>query len=157
MCLRFPQILFRFDNPTLGNRRFTFHDLLCFFKCYLEPLYIFMRPFHFCLCQLKLCLIVNRIKLCIRNTDFLSRYGGEEFAIILPGTNREGACIVAEKVRRAIEMTRFYFQNQAIPVTISLGVTEVREADPEPETVFARADDAMYRAKREGRNRVCAL
>ncbi len=101
--------------------------------------------------------IINRIKLCIRNTDFLSRYGGEEFAIILPGTNREGACIVAEKVRRAIEMTRFYFQNQAIPVTISLGVTEVREADPEPETVFARADDAMYRAKREGRNRVCAL
>jgi diguanylate cyclase (GGDEF)-like protein len=101
--------------------------------------------------------IINRIKLCIRNTDFLSRYGGEEFAIILPGTNREGACIVAEKVRRAIEMTRFYFQNQAIPVTISLGVTEVRDPDPEPETVFSRADDAMYRAKREGRNRVCAL
>ena len=101
--------------------------------------------------------IINRIKLCIRNTDFLSRYGGEEFVIILPGTNREGACTVAEKVRRAIEMTRFYFQNQAIPVTISLGVTEVRETDPEPETVFARADDAMYRAKREGRNRVCAF
>jgi len=101
--------------------------------------------------------IINRIKLCIRNTDFLSRYGGEEFAIILPGTNREGACIVAEKVRRAIEMTRFYFQNQAIPVTISLGVTEVRDPDPEPEIVFSRADDAMYRAKREGRNRVCAL
>ncbi len=101
--------------------------------------------------------IINRIKLCIRTTDFLSRYGGEEFAIILPGTHRDGACIVAEKVRRAIEMTRFYFQNQAIPVTISLGVTEVKEADPEPETVFARADDAMYRAKREGRNRVCTL
>lgn len=101
--------------------------------------------------------IINRIKLCIRNTDFLARYGGEEFAIILPGTNREGACIVAEKVRRSIEMTRFYYQNQSIPVTISLGVTEVKSVDPEPETVFSRSDDAMYRAKREGRNRVCAL
>jgi diguanylate cyclase (GGDEF)-like protein len=101
--------------------------------------------------------IINRIKLCIRTTDFLSRYGGEEFTIILPGTHRDGASIVAEKVRRAIEMTRFYFQNQAIPVTISLGVTEVKEVDPEPETVFARADEAMYRAKREGRNRVCTL
>jgi diguanylate cyclase (GGDEF)-like protein len=101
--------------------------------------------------------IINRIKLCIRNTDFIARYGGEEFAIILPGTNREGACIVAEKVRRAIEMTRFYYQNQSLPVTISLGVTEVKSTDPEPETVFSRSDDAMYRAKREGRNRVCAL
>lgn len=98
--------------------------------------------------------IINRIKPSVRKVDFLARYGGEEFIIILPGTNSENACNVAEKVRQLIERTNFLFQGHKIPVTVSLGVTQVDPSDQEPQTIFVRVDEAMYEAKREGRNRV---
>jgi diguanylate cyclase len=99
--------------------------------------------------------IINRVKSCTRNTDFIARYGGEEFVIVLTGTNKEGAYVVAEKVRAVIERTRFCFQDKTLPVTISLGVAEISPSDRDVDSVFARADNAMYRAKGEGRNRVC--
>lgn len=99
--------------------------------------------------------IINRVKRCTRSTDFIARYGGEEFVILLTGTNKEGAFVVAEKVRRAIEKTRFSFQDKTLPVTISLGVSEIVAGDTDVDAVFMRADNAMYRAKGEGRNRVC--
>lgn len=75
--------------------------------------------------------------------------------IVLTGTNKEGAYVVAEKVRHVIEKTRFCFQDKTLPVTISLGVAEISPSDRDVDSVFARADNAMYRAKGEGRNRVC--
>ncbi len=99
--------------------------------------------------------IINRVKSCTRNTDFIARYGGEEFVILLTGTNKEGAYVVAEKVRRVIEKTRFSFQDNTLPVTISLGVSEISASDNDVDSIFSRADNAMYRAKSEGRNRVC--
>lgn len=99
--------------------------------------------------------IINRVKPCLRNSDFLARYGGEEFIIIITGTKKEDACQVAEKIRRIVEKTRFLFQGQEMPVTISLGVTEITSGDTGPEDLFKRVDSAMYKAKNTGRNRVC--
>ncbi|MHC1744347.1 MAG: GGDEF domain-containing protein [Syntrophobacteraceae bacterium] len=99
--------------------------------------------------------IINRVKSCTRNTDFIARYGGEEFVILLTGTNKEGAYVVAEKVRRVIAKTRFSFQEKTLPVTISLGVSEISASDNDVDSIFSRADSAMYRAKAEGRNLVC--
>ncbi len=101
-----------------------------------------------------LCEIVNRVRSSLRKVDFLARYGGEEFVAILPGTTRQNACVVAEKLRQHIERTAFLFQGKRVPVTISLGVTQVESSDSDPQSIFARADEAMYEAKRAGRNRV---
>jgi diguanylate cyclase len=97
--------------------------------------------------------IINRIRPTLRKMDFLVRYGGEEFIVILPGTTSENAVHVAEKLRQLIEKTTFLFQGQKVPVTISLGVTEVRPSDLDTQMLFVRVDEAMYEAKREGRNR----
>jgi diguanylate cyclase (GGDEF)-like protein len=62
---------------------------------------------------------------------------------------------IAEKIRLLIERTRFVYKDEEIPVTISVGVTEAQSTDVDSDTVLVRADDAMYQAKRKGRNRVC--
>ncbi len=98
--------------------------------------------------------IAARIKGGLRSSDFLARYGGEEFVAILAGTNRTDARTVAEKIRSVIERTHFRYRDTEIPVTISLGVTEVMSSDGGTEAIFVRADDAMYESKKSGRNRV---
>jgi diguanylate cyclase (GGDEF)-like protein len=100
--------------------------------------------------------IAQRIKSSLRDSDFLARYGGEELIAILHGCDCESAENVADKIRHRIEKTRFYFHNEIIPVTVSLGVTQIMPSDTEPETPFIRVDEAMYRAKRGGRNKVCS-
>ena len=97
--------------------------------------------------------IATRIRPSLRDSDFLARYGGEEFIIILPGTGEEDAHRVAEKIRSLIEKTRFVYQGAEVPVTISLGVTQVQSSDQDSELPFRRVDAAMYQAKKEGRNR----
>lgn len=106
-----------------------------------------------------LCLkeLINRIKPLLRDTDFLARYGGEEFIIILPETTNEGAAIAAEKIRTHIEKTEFLHKGEQVKVTISLGGTQVREADKTEAQIFERVDNAMYRAKQSGRNTVVML
>jgi diguanylate cyclase len=89
--------------------------------------------------------------------DFLARYGGEEFIILLAGTSKDNAQKVAEKARQLIEKTRFLYQGQEIPVTISLGVTQVEPEDKDSQVLFSRVDAAMYAAKKGGRNKVCVL
>jgi diguanylate cyclase len=88
-----------------------------------------------------LCEIVNRVRSSLRKVDFLARYGGEEFVAILPGTTRQNASMVAEKLRQHIERTAFLFQGKRVPVTISLGVTQVESSDTDPQSIFARADE----------------
>lgn len=99
--------------------------------------------------------IAKKVQSSIRRTDFLARYGGEELIAILHGAHAEDALQVAEKIRSRIEQTRFRYLETEIPVTISLGVTEVLPKDPDAEAPFLRTDEALYKAKREGRNRVC--
>lgn len=92
----------------------------------------------------------------IRPTDLLARFGGEEFAMILPDTSPEQAKITAERVRTAIESTRIAFNNEIhldIKVTLSLGVTSLMLGD-DISNLLTRADHALYLAKKNGRNRV---
>ncbi|MFZ2448135.1 MAG: diguanylate cyclase [Syntrophobacteraceae bacterium] len=98
--------------------------------------------------------LIKRIKPMLRETDFLARWGGEEFVILFPGTEVESASGVAERLRKAIENTRFLYNRQEIAVTVSIGVTEVKSGDMTLEAIFNRTDKAMYDAKRKGRNLV---
>jgi len=94
----------------------------------------------------------------LRGDDFLFRYGGDEFVIILPNNTRQTAFVVGEKVRQSIGRVEFkIFKNrdQLVRVTVSVGVAEMEKGD-DPGRFFARADKALYRAKKGGRNLVLA-
>ena len=99
--------------------------------------------------------VARLIKSCLRQSDFFARYGGEELIAVLHQCDAQNASKVAEKIRRRIENTRFCYRDDTISITISLGVTEAIESDIETETPFIRVDEAMYKAKLNGRNRVC--
>ena len=88
----------------------------------------------------------------LRGSDFIARYGGEEFVVLLPGTPADAAAAVAEKLRASIEACPFNFRGQRVTITMSFGISEFRALEA-PETVFDRADKALYKAKEEGRNR----
>ena len=87
----------------------------------------------------------------VRGTDFVARYGGEEFVMILIGTDATAASQTADKIRVGIENMGFHFHNKPVAVTASCGITTFR-GDDTPETIFDRADRALYRAKDGGRN-----
>jgi diguanylate cyclase len=91
----------------------------------------------------------------IRATDFVGRYGGEEFVMLMPGSTAEQAGQVANEIRKGIAAKSFRAGAKDLPITISCGYAAVSEGD-EPEAVFKRADEALYRAKENGRNR-CEL
>jgi len=91
----------------------------------------------------------------LRATDLIARYGGEEFAVILPETTKSEAMQVAERMRQAVE-TRINSGERTWPnkVTVSIGVATFPEDGKSGEQVLTAADQAMYVAKRQGRNRV---
>jgi diguanylate cyclase (GGDEF)-like protein len=96
------------------------------------------------------------LKKNIRKVDILSRYGGEEFIIILPHINLEGGLIVAEKLRRKVEEYRFGPSRDACRVTISIGVGSFNDrASLDRDSIIQALDKQLYKAKRAGRNRVC--
>lgn len=97
--------------------------------------------------------ILNRAK---RAEDFLARIGGEEFVLLLPMTTLDAGLIVANKLRVAIEETAFRHKRQPERITISCGLTEFRAGDT-PVAVYARADEALYKAKEQGRNRCVSV
>lgn len=100
--------------------------------------------------------ITERVRPLLRDTDMLSRYGGEEFVVLLPETDLGGAAEVAEKLRASVESIEFIHRNETIQVTISIGASETFETDKTPSDIFGRADTALYEAKNGGRNRVVA-
>jgi diguanylate cyclase len=87
----------------------------------------------------------------LRKTDFIARFGGEEFVGLLIGTAVAEALLVADQLRAQVEALRFLFHGEPVPVTVSCGLTELREGDT-IESVFERADAALYKAKNSGRN-----
>ena len=93
----------------------------------------------------------------VRPIDFVGRYGGEEFTIILPDTTTELARVVAERVRKCVEKNSFTTKNGAPlpPITISLGITSSSPGST-IETIWEQADKMLYKAKSEGRNRYCS-
>ena len=92
----------------------------------------------------------------IRKSDCLARYGGEEFCCLLPETGIKNALMIAELFRKQVEDLVITYQTSKIKVTISLGVSELWASDI-PETLLKRADQALYEAKRTGRNKVVTL
>ncbi len=89
----------------------------------------------------------------VRVTDLVGRLGGEEFAIAMPHTDIEGAKLLAERLRTAIAGTRTEVDGERLRVTASLGVAELHQ-DEDFETLYGRADHALYLAKEKGRNRI---
>ncbi len=87
----------------------------------------------------------------IRATDVLARFGGEEFVMLLVGTQMAEASKVANELRESVRGLRFHFRDTPVTVTTSCGMTELRDGDT-AETVFDRADAALYKAKDGGRN-----
>jgi len=92
----------------------------------------------------------------LRGADLVAKYGGDEFVIILAQTDRDGACVLAERIRRAIESHDFPGVETGMRITSSMGIAEFpRDAESSRELLEA-ADKALYDAKRTGRNRVTA-
>jgi diguanylate cyclase len=93
----------------------------------------------------------------VRETDVVSRYGGEEFAILLPATDLSGAMVIAERVRARVENLSFPNTPLTAPVTVSIGVSASHDHKPaRPQDMLAFADSALYGAKAAGRNCVMA-
>jgi diguanylate cyclase (GGDEF)-like protein/hemerythrin-like metal-binding protein/PAS domain S-box-containing protein len=91
---------------------------------------------------------------CLRNIDLLGRLGGEEFGILLPNTDAATALLVAERYRRLVAESPALTEQGPIPFTISIGVSEYEGEDVAADSALARADVALYRAKKGGRNAV---
>jgi len=97
--------------------------------------------------------LAGRTLQALRRSDFVARYGGEEFAVLLPHTEGDAARIVAEKLRRLAETSPIRTQTGPVRVTLSVGVA-TWHPDEDGQALVKRADDALYQAKRAGRNRV---
>jgi diguanylate cyclase (GGDEF)-like protein len=88
----------------------------------------------------------------LRRSDWLGRYGGEEFMVLLPETDREGAHLVAERMRSALKATPLRAGNTVVTVTVSVGGTNLRPEMQDVDAFLAHADAALYRAKDRGRD-----
>jgi two-component system, cell cycle response regulator len=100
--------------------------------------------------------VAKRFSRSVRSSDYLARYGGEEFVVLLPETQLEDALTFSEKLRAAIATAPVAIgQGQALPVTVSVGAASLAHTRfHSPTEMIAAADQALYRAKRNGRNRV---
>lgn len=98
-------------------------------------------------------LVAREMKSRLRSTDFIARFGGEEFVLLLPETALDDARDVVDQFRGHVGQLPFHFGGQPVTITFSAGVSEFREGDTE-DAVFDRADRALYQAKDAGRNQV---
>jgi len=98
-------------------------------------------------------IIAGELARRLRKTDFLARFGGEEFVLLIPSTPPEGGLQLLETLRDAIEACPFHFRGEPVTITLSAGLTAFATGE-NADSVFERADQALYRAKREGRNRI---
>jgi len=95
------------------------------------------------------------IKNSLSGIDLAGRYGGEEFCVILPETNKKGALQVAERIRWAVENHSFAAYDEVTNVTLSIGVSTFPDDGMLMEELINNADKALYKAKETGRNRIC--
>jgi len=98
-------------------------------------------------------IIAKSLQRNLRDSDFIARFGGEEFVALMPETSAEEAKIVAEKLRTKIESSPFNFKKEPVQITISFGISQFASGET-IEKVFERADKALYKAKENGRNQV---
>ncbi len=95
--------------------------------------------------------VAKTLKAQSRDMDVPCRYGGEEFGVILPATEADKACIVAERIRKAVEDSVTVSGGKSLKVTVSLGVSQLAPNDKIPQLI-RRADEALYKSKEAGRN-----
>ena len=100
----------------------------------------------------------RRLKKAVRGIDLACRFGGEEFVVVMPDTSIAMATMVAERLRKRIaaEPFRINQNTRTVQATISVGIAAMRSVEDRPGDIIRRADEALYRAKRQGRNRVVA-
>lgn len=103
-----------------------------------------------------LVMVANSVKGILRENDIVARWGGEEFIVFLKFTGLEAAKIVAEKVREAVEKDNIAFNGVTIGVTVSVGVDCFNHFDKDYKDTIERADKALYRSKKTGKNKVTA-
>lgn len=97
------------------------------------------------------------VRLILREEDTPCRYGGEEFTVLLPETDRVGASLVAEKIRKAVRAHSFAHENQSYgPITLSIGISIFPDNGDNASQLIKAADTALYKAKEAGRDRVVA-
>ena len=97
-------------------------------------------------------LIARTLQNNLRESDFLARFGGEEFVVLMPQTELNAAIGAANKLREAVEANQFHYQQKRVLITISCGATQFKDDDT-IDSAFQRADQALYKAKQNGRNR----
>jgi len=90
----------------------------------------------------------------VRASDVLARVGGEEFVLLAPNSGREETLLLAERLRKAVEMDSIFFGELCLRVTVSIGAATDHPGVAGYEALLERADQALYNAKRNGRNRV---
>jgi len=99
--------------------------------------------------------LADTLKHSVREEDILSRFGGEEFTVLLPETGRQDAVVVGERIRRAVENLSVQWEDKFLKVTVSLGISTYDWVEKLSEkTIFERADEALYKSKHNGRNQV---
>jgi len=96
--------------------------------------------------------IGHLIRQSLRQVDVPGRYGGEEFAVILPHTDSDSAYVTAERIRQCVENTPAVYKNIDIPFSVSIGVATYQDGIENEDEIYKMADDALYEAKRKGRN-----
>jgi diguanylate cyclase (GGDEF)-like protein len=93
----------------------------------------------------------------VRKEELFARYGGEEFVVVLPETTHEGAVTAAERIRQHVEKHTFQYEGKTYPVSISVGLaTTSGDASLDPNELIRQADEKLFQAKHQGRNRVVA-
>ena len=93
---------------------------------------------------------------CLRDRDIMGRLGGEEFACVLPDTSSEQAMLTAERLRAAVAFRKIRLEDgREVAITVSIGVAVFRETESDIDAVLHRADQALYRAKFDGRMSRC--
>jgi diguanylate cyclase len=100
--------------------------------------------------------VANTLKSSVRSSDIAARYGGEEMVLLLRSASLKDGLNIAEKIRKAVENYELKDRNSSYKVTISLGVSIFKATD-NADGVIKRADEALYKAKESGRNRVATL
>lgn len=102
----------------------------------------------------ELCQFISSV---LRKYDIIGRYGGEEFGLILPNTTLDSSVPVAERIRMKVEKYPFTFEQQKLPITVSIGVAGLTQEIENIEKLINNADEGLYKAKEKGRNCVCYL
>jgi diguanylate cyclase len=98
-------------------------------------------------------IVAAQLKKRLRSSDFIARFGGEEFVVLLPDTALVDGVALLERLRQAVEQCPFHFKGEPVTITVSMGITLFKPGE-RSDLVLKRADEALYRAKAEGRNRI---